>query len=288
MEVYSEAFKKLKESYPSLSFKEDQSQWSFSSEWEHHTDKEMEKTWGWSTEERYEMFLMETDTSEDELKELTVIDAGCGNGFLTRRISSATSRMIGIDFSDSVFSAEEKRTDTSLCFIKGDLQKPPFSDESLDIIFSSGVIHHTPNTKNTFDALSKCVKKNGKFYVWLYSEKGSFLWRVKRKLFDIGRMIVCRMNSNWQKRIVSIFTSILAPFNSEIDKEQLEISMYDSLTPRWRYYHTPEEVAQWYHEEGFGALKLTHFDSRYGFGVVATKKGKTKTPGDNFSENPRL
>lgn len=288
IESNAEEVESYRKSNPNVSIKADQTYWSFSSEWEHHTENEMERTWGWSTGERYGMFLLETDSTEENLSKSIVVDAGCGNGFLTTRISKNAQKTIGIDYSDSVFSAEKNRIDSSLCFIKGDLQNPPFSDESLDIIFSSGVIHHTPNTKNTFDTLSKCIKKNGKFYVWLYSDKGSITWRIKRKLFDFGRIIVCRLNAKWQKRIVNLFTSILAPMNPKIDKQQLEIAMYDSLTPRWRYYHTPEEVSHWYHEEGFGPILVTHFDSKYGFGVVARKTGKTKTPGDHYSDYDRL
>lgn len=258
--------------------------WSFSAEWESHFENNMDTTWGWKVEDRYEQFLLETETDRNEVNQKIVMDAGCGNGDLTKFISRNAKMALGIDLSNSVFLAEKNREDKNVCFIKGDLQAPPVADESIDIIVSNGVIHHTPNTKNTFNSLAKKVAQNGKFYIWLYSQKGNLSWRIKRKFFDLSRAIVCRMNSKMQDFFVSLFVAVLGMFHKDKSKDYLRISMYDSITPRWRHYHTPEEVAHWYYEAGFGPIVLTHFDNKYGFGVYASKKQMDKTPGDHFGK----
>ena len=106
----------------------------------------------------------------------------------------------------------------------------------------------------------------------------------RSKFFDFARAIVCRLNKKMQNIIVSFFTIILKVLNKNIDKNELRINMYDSLTPRWRHYHTPEEIAHWYHKSGFGPICLTHFDNKYGFGAYALKTMTDKTPGENFDK----
>ncbi len=255
--------------------------WSFSSEWEHFFDKGMDKTWGWSDTDRYNQFLMETQTDEVDLKDLVVLDAGCGNGRLTERIAERAKLAIGIDYSDSVRWAEKNRKSSNVCFVKGDLQMLPVARGNFDITVANGVIHHTKSTETTFTSLARSVGTQGKLYVWLYSRKGDGKWRLKRRFFDCARAVVCRFPGALQTTIVKLFSTTLSWFH-KYDRMYLEVAMYDSLTPRWRHYHTPEEVALWYHAAGFGPLVLTHFDNSYGFGVVGRKQKESITPGENY------
>lgn len=260
--------------------------WSFSSEWEAHQDREMETTWGFTVQSRFEQFLLEVETSEKEIQSKTILDAGCGNGMLTEYFSTKGMVSFGIDFSNSVFTAETKRKSKNVCFLRGDLQQPPFAENFFDFIVSNGVIHHTRNTEHTFHKLATTVKNEGKFFIWLYERKGSVLWGIKRRVFDWLRIFVSRTPAAFQKAVVLVFTKtiffIYSLSGKKLDYETLHVDMFDSLTPRWRHYHTPEEVSRWYFENGFGAVRLTHWDNRYGFGVYASKTPITKPPGEKW------
>jgi len=260
--------------------------WSFSSEWEAHQEKEMDTTWGFTVRSRYEQFLLEVETDETEILSKTILDAGCGNGMLTEYFSTKGLMSFGIDFSNSVFAAEAKRKSENVCFLRGDLQQPPFSDGVFDFVVSNGVIHHTRRTEHTFHQLARTVKKEGRFFIWLYERKGSMLWGMKRRIFDWLRIIISRMPASIQKSVVALFTRVIfftyKLAGKKLDFMTLHVDMFDSLTPRWRHYHTPEEVSRWYFENGFGAVRLTHWDNRYGFGVYATKKPVAKPPGEKW------
>lgn len=67
-----------------------------------------------------------------------------------------------------------------------------------------------------------------------------------------------------------------------VDKNKLLITIYDSVTPRWRHYHTPDEISRWFFEAGFGPLSLTHWDTNLGFGALGIKIPLKKTPGVHF------
>lgn len=271
--------------YPGIQYKASKdNKWSFSLEWEEHKSEEMTTTWGWSLDSRYHQFLMETQTEEKDNIGKLILDAGCGNGMLTEHYSGKGMISIGIDYSDSVFAAEKNRKSENVCYIKGDLQSPPFASGLFDIIVSNGVIHHTKSTEKTFYPLADILKSGGKIYLWLYSRKGNFGQRLQRLFFDVTRMMICRLPDFMKKIFVNIFTFVIGSIKSKLDKKTLKISMWDVLTPRWRHYHTTEEISRWFFNAGFGPLVLTHWDNPYGFGAYAIKTKLTKTPGVNFNE----
>jgi SAM-dependent methyltransferase/uncharacterized protein YbaR (Trm112 family) len=286
----SSCISELKNKFPDinmLSFNADK-EWSFSSEWEAHSEREMQTTWGMTVDSRFDQFLLEVEADANEIAGKKILDAGCGNGMLTEHFALKGMQSFGIDYSNSVFSAEANRKNDNVCFLRGDLQQPPFADGFFDIVVSNGVIHHTSNTEHTFHQLASTVKQGGSYYIWLYERKGSAMWGAKRRIFDWLRRGVSRMPSGIQNAVVGIFTkSIYSAYKlagSKLDYETLHVDMYDSLTPRWRHYHTPEEVSRWYHEAGFGAVRLTHWDNKYGFGVYALKSPVSKPPGESYKK----
>ncbi len=261
--------------------------WSFNLEWEAHSERDMNTTWGMTQQSRFEQFLYETQSTASELPGKVLLDAGCGNGLLTEYFANQGLLAIGIDFSTSVFDAERRRASDNCCFLQGDLMFPPFRSEIFEIIVSNGVLHHTPNTETTFKSVAKTVKPQGKLYLWLYSRKGNLFLRFKRRVFDFLRVIICRMPDGIKKLSVHCITFLLYYsymfLGKRLNKNKLLIAIYDSVTPRWRYYHTPEEISRWFFEAGFSPLSLTHWDTKLGFGALGIKTPLKKTPGEHFT-----
>jgi len=50
----------------------------------------------------------------------------------------------------------------------GDAEKLPFSDNSFDVVYSFGVLHHTPNTPKAVDEIYRVLKPGGRAIVMLY------------------------------------------------------------------------------------------------------------------------
>jgi SAM-dependent methyltransferase len=288
---YEDQFAEFRKRFPSakINISDKKNSWSFSLEWESHFDKDMETTWGMTVPERYEQFLIENQVKESDVTGKKIMDAGCGNGMLTEYISQKKDcSVFGLDFSESVFKAEHNRKSDNVCFVQGDLQNLPFSDDFFDIIFSNGVLHHTPDTYTTFKSVAKSVKPGGSFYLWLYCRKGSIPWRLKRRWFDFLRAIISRTPPFFQKFAVNIHTGISYTLQFITGKKvkrsfnEIRIDMFDSITPRWRYYHEPLEVSKWFYDCGFDAGTVTHWDNPFGFGMVSFKNKVEKTPGVNF------
>jgi len=106
-----------------------------------------------------------------------LLDAGCGAGMsaleLLRPIISKI-RYLGIDVSEAVDVALSRfnENDFSAGFMQADICNLPFPEESVDIILSEGVLHHTDSTKNALQGLSRLLKPGGRFMFYVYKKKG--------------------------------------------------------------------------------------------------------------------
>jgi SAM-dependent methyltransferase/uncharacterized protein YbaR (Trm112 family) len=265
------------------------SPWSFSDEWNQHFSANLDKTWGWSVEERLQQFFLETGVDADWCKGKLILDAGCGNGQLSEGISELGANVVGLDYSESVFGAELRRHSSTVHFVQGDLQTPPFQAGTFDLIISNGVFHHTPNTYRTFVEVARLVKQEGRLYLWLYRRSTEPKLRFfARPAIALIRAIASRASPAVQKLIVKSYASVLFAKHkvrgSREDRSRPErlVSAYDSLTPKWKHYHSPLEVTCWFFLNGYSAPAITHWDNPYGFGMVAEKKAQADTPGVNF------
>jgi len=106
-----------------------------------------------------------------------LLDAGCGAGQSILAYFSEMIRninYIGCDVSSAVDTAKERFEEKGLknaVFIQSDLNKIPLLKESVDLIFSEGVLHHTDNARKSFEYLSTLLKKGGLFIFYIYKKK---------------------------------------------------------------------------------------------------------------------
>ena len=182
---------------------------SFSKEWELF-DYSSGKTWGWTLQERKRVFLEDMALTESQLRGKLVLDAGCGNGTLTAALSTFGMEVIGIDLNDGLGVANRNRArfagecGNNVHFVQGNLFDSPLKRTSFDLVYCSGVIHHTPNPKETFRRLVPLVKKGGRLYVWVYGDR-NFLVRM---YMESGRQLKKFMS------LESLLTTcrVIAPF----------------------------------------------------------------------------
>jgi len=111
-------------------------------------------------------------------KDSVVLDIGCGTGRWSKYVSKNVKWVEAIDPSQAVLSAAALTKDLpNIRISKASVDNIPFADNSFDMAFSLGVLHHIPDTA---DAMKKCVAKiktNGWFLVYLYyklDNRGSF------------------------------------------------------------------------------------------------------------------
>ena len=106
-----------------------------------------------------------------------LIDAGCGAGMSALELFGSTlsdARYLGIDVSSAVDVAATRFSEKKIpgAFMQVDVSNPPFPEESVDLIFSEGVLHHTDSTKESLLSLARLLKKGGRFLFYVYNKKG--------------------------------------------------------------------------------------------------------------------
>jgi ubiquinone/menaquinone biosynthesis C-methylase UbiE len=112
-----------------------------------------------------------------------VLEIGVGMG--ADHVEWAKSQpltLTGIDLTPRAVEHARKRLD--IYGLKsevrvGDAEKLPFADESFDIVYSWGVIHHSPDTQKAIQEIYRVLKPNGNARIMIYhyhSIVGYMLW----------------------------------------------------------------------------------------------------------------
>ena len=253
---------------------------SFGAEWEQF-DYERSRTWHETVEDRCQLFLKEVDMTAVELAGKVVLDAGCGNGTLSVGVSEFGCEVLAVDVSDSVTRAQAhalSRKNTRTHFAQGDLANLPVRSASVDVVYSSGVLHHNPDTLEAFRIVARAVKPGGKIYIWVYHPEPGLKFWLQLKL----RSVVSPLPGPIKRAFVHVWVvqamvrqhmRTLLGLNDEKDRltwKERTVDLMDIYTPRYRWMHTQDEVKGWYSELGLESIKTTEV-RLWGFGVVGTK-----------------
>lgn len=121
-----------------------------------------------------------------------VLDAGCGDGSILFALKKHFDiSLVGADFSEGALSNAAKnsiRKGLSLESHKADTRNLPFDQNSMDKIFSLGVIEHLPDPQNAIDELARCLRPNG-LLILMTPNKFSFgrIDRVVKRFFGVWR-----------------------------------------------------------------------------------------------------
>lgn len=99
----------------------------------------------------------------DARENMTVLDLGCGNGALTKKLCDLKFNAIGLDASEDLLKiANEKYPD--ITFIRSDATDFTL-DKKVDVVFSNAVFHwiNKENQRNMLDCVYNALNKNGQF-----------------------------------------------------------------------------------------------------------------------------
>ncbi|MGQ0543117.1 MAG: methyltransferase domain-containing protein [Blastocatellia bacterium] len=256
---------------------------NFSNEWDNHDIGG--KTWTMELDDRVQWFFVDPlRIRKPDLDGKLMLDAGCGNGSQSVAYTGLGLEVVALDLSTGLEKGQAFKDVRPGCkpekvhFIQADLQNPPLAPGTFDIIHSAGVLHHTPDTLRTFQALRPLLKSGGLFYVWLYKfEKGV------TPLVNSIRAVTTRIPAPIFAKVADLTAMPFIGFCWTVNKlgirryetpnrREAALAIHDIFGAPYAHYHDYEEVSDWYRNAGFIEIWDCN-EGRRGFGVCGRLPG---------------
>lgn len=246
--------------------------------------------------ENREIFFSDSQINEESLKGKVILDAGCGMGRYTRIAGSMGDEIIGVDLSQSILKAYQiTRNNPFAHIVQGDILHLPFREKQFDIIYSLGVLHHTPDARQSFLSLTRYIKKEGIISIWVYGTAGKFhdfktnplreerqrytksnmakrlhwfIVYVREIVFKTVRLVTTRMYVPLLYLLCYPLAAIgkvplLKYLTASVHKNwrvRLQEN-FDWFSPQYQSHHTKEEVLDWFKEAELDNVSIL----RHGF-----------------------
>ena len=137
-----------------------------------------------------------------EARNKEVLEIGCGNGTDGVMFASNGADYTGVDLTQTAVDATKDHF--SLLGLPGrfkveNAERLTFPDETFDIVYSFGVLHHTPNPARAIEEVYRVLKPRGKAIIMLY-HKNSFNYFVRIMLYIRLRVLleILFQHGNWK------------------------------------------------------------------------------------------
>jgi len=111
---------------------------------------------------------------------LKVLEIGCGLGTDGAQFAKAGADYTGVDLTNAAIELARKRFELfglTGKFQVADAENLDFPDESFDVVYSHGVLHHTPDIDAAVQEIRRVLKPGGRAIVMLY-HRGSYNYRI--------------------------------------------------------------------------------------------------------------
>ncbi|HEV7680623.1 MAG TPA: methyltransferase domain-containing protein [Pyrinomonadaceae bacterium] len=115
---------------------------------------------------------------------LKVLEIGCGLGTDGAQFAEAGADYTGVDLTEAAVELARKRFelfDLPGKFQTADAENLAFPADSFDLVYSHGVLHHTPETAKAIQEVHRVLRPGGRAVVMLY-HRGSYNYRVNISL----------------------------------------------------------------------------------------------------------
>jgi SAM-dependent methyltransferase len=208
-----------------------------------------------------QMFVEKTGFTRAQLEGKLILDAGVGAGRYAEIASRWGGDVVGVDLSYAVEVSHRNLANRPNVWIaQADIGALPFKPESFDAIFSIGVLHHTPDTREYFMKLVPLLKEGGEIAIWVYPKVGEYI--VRQRWVRWVNKIPPRFFYAWCCRFVPwaqrhaanpwiVAIRKVFPFSIQgLGLENDILDTFDGYSPRYHGTHTPEEVEGWFRDVG--------------------------------------
>lgn len=236
---------------------------AFSLEWLRHRRTQLDSASG--RLESLRAFIDKTGLMGEDCEGKIVLDVGCGTGRFMELALLAGGWVVGVDMSRAVEAAKENvGASPRSNIIRADLLALPLKPASFDIVYSIGVLHHTPDTSVAFRAIVQYLKPGGLIAIWVYADEPRAVWLYNR-ISEVYRIVTTRLPLGFLYRLcwlaVPLYYLHQIPLLGRVLRMALPISghpldrwrhldTFDWYAPRYQSKHRWSEVEGWFRNVG--------------------------------------
>ncbi len=115
----------------------------------------------------------------NECPRARLLEVGCGMGTDLLQFARGGAFCTGVDLTPCSIEISRHHFDINNMpgtFLISDAEQLPFSDESFDVVYSNGVLHHTPDTAAAIGELFRVLNTGGIAKVMLYYRHSLNFW----------------------------------------------------------------------------------------------------------------
>jgi SAM-dependent methyltransferase len=174
-----------------------------------------------------------------------IVEIGCGTGQMCLYLARADRVVIGADLTRASLllgaAAARRFKLDRVQFVETDLRRPGLKAASFDVVYSSGVVHHTPDPRASFARLAQLARPGGAIVLGVYNAFA----RIPSQL----RRIAARLSG-----------FRLVPFDPVLrdrthDPARRDAWLRDQYQHPEEHCHTIAEVQRWFAENGVEYLR---------------------------------
>jgi SAM-dependent methyltransferase len=174
-----------------------------------------------------------------------IVEIGCGTGQTSLFLARGERIVIGADLTHAslVLGAKAKRRFglDRVMFVGTDLRQPGLRKKAFDVVYSSGVLHHTKDPRGGFRAIAELARPGGLIVVGLYNFFARIPLRVRR---------ITARATNY--RFIP-FDPVLRDRANEPERRRAWLR--DQYQHPEEHTHTLREVQEWFAENDIAYLR---------------------------------
>ena len=174
-----------------------------------------------------------------------IAEIGCGTGQMSLYLARADRTIVALDLSRAALrlgaAAARRYGVEPVLFVEADLTRLPLQDEAFDVVYCSGVLHHTPDPAAAFGRIVPAVRPGGVVMVGLYN-------RLARIPLRLRRAVARLTNYRWIPG-----DPVLRDRDAEPARREAWIR--DQYRHPEEHRHSVAEVRRWFEANGIDYLR---------------------------------
>lgn len=214
-----------------------------------------------------------------------VLEGGCGKGRHSALVAKWGAKdVLAVDLGSAVEAAyRNTRRFENVHVIQADLFHLPVRRDTVDVAFSVGVLHHTPDPRAAFMELVRRVRVGGKMIAWIYGRENNE-WIVDY-VDPVRKGITSRLPHRWVYQLSKVPAAMVwaagkgvyrplrnPPFDAvgkrlfyqayinviaQFPFDEIHSIVHDHFTPPIANYIPRDEFEQWWRDAGLADVTIS-------------------------------